>query len=391
LFSSTLSDVVARLDPEVTYWPSSPSSDYEDLPAGMQSGDSHNWDVWHGRVPFSDYEKHHERFVSEYGFQSFPELHTVEAYTDEADRKDAFTDVMKAHQKSPIGNSVIHDYILKDYSEPKDFQSFLYVSQVLQAEGVKIGAEHLRQIRPRNMGSIFWQLNDCWPVASWSSIDYYGRWKALQYYARRFYSPTLVSPHVEGGSLKVYVISDATAEQNAHLRLRLMTFSGTVLREISKDVAVPALSSAVYVDAPIDGLLPAGTDPATVAVAVDLQAGEALLSSNLIYLVPTKRVHLPMAEVGTQISRVAGGVKIQLKSPVLARSVHLSLETAEASRPNLGDVDRFSDDYFDLLPGEGREIVLHTAMSVDQVRAALRVTSLADAFGPSTPRSAANE
>lgn len=373
LFSGTLPDVVARLDPEVPYWPSSPSADYKDMPAGKQSGDSHNWDIFHGRRPFSDYEKHHERFVSEYGFQSFPEWQTVLSYTDEADRKDVFTSVMDAHQKSPVGNSIIHDYMLRDYSEPKDFKSFLYVSQVLQAEGVKIGAEHLRQIRPRNMGSLFWQLNDCWPVASWSSIDYYGRWKALQYYARRFYSPTLVSPHVEHGSMQIYVVSDETAAQDAELRVRIMTFSGTVLREIKKNITIPALSSAIYEDATIASLLPPGRNPATVAVDVDLHVGKNLTSSNLIYLVPTKQIHLPHADVKMQISAVAGGVQIRLSSRLLARDVYLSLDRPEASRSNLGDVDTFSDNYFDLLPDEPRDILLHTAMSVDQARAVLGV------------------
>ena len=143
-------------------------------------------------------------------------MRTIEAFTQPEDRTGIFTPVMLAHQKNNEGNSIIHDYLLKDYSEPKDFASFLYVSQVLQAEGIKIGAEHFRRSRPETMGSIFWQLNDCWPVASWSSIDYYGRWKALQYYARRFYAPILVSPHVEDGSLKVYIVSDKTKADAGH-------------------------------------------------------------------------------------------------------------------------------------------------------------------------------
>ena len=143
-------------------------------------------------------------------------MRTIEAFTQPEDRTSIFTPVMLAHQKNNEGNSIIHDYLLKDYSEPKDFASFLYVSQVLQAEGIKIGAEHFRRSRPETMGSIFWQLNDCWPVASWSSIDYYGRWKALQYYARRFYAPILVSPHVEDGALKVYIVSDKIKAERGH-------------------------------------------------------------------------------------------------------------------------------------------------------------------------------
>src|ERR1700757_4196504 len=206
----------------------------------------HDWSVWHGRVPFSEYEKHHPRFMTEYGFQSFPEMKTVEAFTESADRTSIFTPVMLAHQKNNEGNSIIHDYLLKDYTEPKDFPSFLYVSQVLQAEGIKIGAEHLRRRAPRSMGSIYWQLNDCWPVASWSSIDYYGRWKALQYYARRFYAPMLVSPHVEDGSFNIYVVSDKTTATSAQLRVRVMTLDGKTVSDNSEDVHIPAQSSAVF-------------------------------------------------------------------------------------------------------------------------------------------------
>jgi beta-mannosidase len=196
-FSGILAAAVSRYAPETPYWPSSPSADYETVNDKYQSGDMHDWTVWHGRVPFTDYEKHNPRFMTEYGFQSFPEMHTVESFTAPEDRLSIFTPVMLAHQKNTAGNAIIRDYMLRDYPQPKDFASFLYASQVLQAEGIKIGAEHLRRNRPRTRGSIDWQLNDCWPVASWSSLDYYGRWKALHYYARRFYAPILVSPHQE--------------------------------------------------------------------------------------------------------------------------------------------------------------------------------------------------
>ena len=134
--------------------------------------------VWHASLPFSEYEKQHPRFMSEYGFQSFPQIETVNTYTVPADH-DINSPVMMAHQRHPRGNQLIREYMLREYPEPKDFESFLYVSQVLQAEGIKIGAEHLRRIMPHNMGSLYWQINDCWPVASWSSLDYTGRWKAL--------------------------------------------------------------------------------------------------------------------------------------------------------------------------------------------------------------------
>ncbi|MGB6687648.1 MAG: glycoside hydrolase family 2 protein [Terracidiphilus sp.] len=371
-FSGILNRVVARLDPEVPYWPSSPSADYEELSDHYQSGDAHIWDVWHGRVPFSTYETHHPRFVTEYGFQSFPEMRTIEAFTEPADRTGIFTPVMLAHQKNNEGNSIIHDYLLKDYPEPKDFASFLYVSQVLQAEGIKIGAEHFRRSRPETMASIYWQLNDCWLVASWSSIDYYGRWKALQYYARRFYAPILVSPHVEDGSVKIYIVSDKTAATPATLRVRLMDFDGNVLLEDSHAVSVAPLASQVYLEWPLKKLADTGgADPSHVFVVAELSAGGAQISRNLAYLASTKEIHLKPAVLKVEATGANGSYKIRVTSPVLSRSVYLSF----------GDLNvKLSDNYFDMLPGETAEISATSANSLNELKAQLKVISLADAF-----------
>jgi beta-mannosidase len=370
-FSGILPRVVARLDAETPYWPSSPSADYEALSDHYQSGDQHDWSVWHGRVPFSEYEKHHWRFVTEYGFQSFPEMRTVESFTQPEDRTGIFTPVMLAHQKNNEGNSIIQDYMNKDYPSPKDFPSFLYVSQVLQAEGIKIGAEHFRRLRPETMGSIFWQLNDCWPVASWSSIDYFGRWKALQYYARRFYAPILVSPHVEE-LLKVYIVSDKVKAEHAMLRVRLMDFDGKVLLEETHEVTVAPLTSKVYLDWPMKKLTDAGAaDTSRVFVVVELTEGNAQLSRNLIYLAPVKDVHLKPAQLKVEATGANGRYKISVSSPVLARSVYLSF----------GELDvQVSDNYFDLLPGETAEISVSGPASLDALKAQLKVISLTDAF-----------
>jgi beta-mannosidase len=372
VFSGILPRVVARLEPEIPYWPSSPSADYEALSDHYQSGDAHLWDVWHGRVPFSTYETHHARFVTEYGFQSFPEMKTIESFTEPADRANIFTPVMLAHQKNNEGNAIIHDYLLKDYPEPKDFPSFLYVSQVLQAEGIKIGAEHFRRSRPETMGSIFWQLNDCWPVASWSSIDYYGRWKALQYYARRFYAPILVSPHVEAGSLKVYIVSDKIAAQPATLRVRLMDFAGKVFLEEKHDVSVDPLASKIYLDWPLKKLADAGAaDTSAVFVVADLSSGATQISRNLAYLAPVKEVHLKPASLQVASTGNGGNYDIRITSPVLARSVYVSFGNLDA---------KVSDNYFDILPGETIAVTATSAASLDALKAQLQVVSLTDAF-----------
>jgi beta-mannosidase len=379
-FSGILPRVVGRLNPETPYWPSSPSADYEPLTATFLSGDAHVWDVWHGRVPFTTYEAHHERFITEYGFQSFPEMRTVESFTQPEDRTGIFTSVMLAHQKNNEGNSIIHDYLARDYPEPKDFASFLYVSQVLQAEGIKIGAEHFRRARPRTMGSIFWQLNDCWPVASWSSIDYYGRWKALQYYAKRFYAPILVSPHVEDGAVKVYVVSDKTTATEATLRVRLMDFDGKMLLESKQQISIDPLASKVYLDWPLKTLTDSGAaDTARVFVVADLLTGGATdyamngkeISRNIVYLAPVKQIQLKPASLKVETSGEKGSYKLKISSAVLARDVYLSF----------GDLDvKVSDNYFDILPGETIETTVTSAASLADIKAQMKVISLTDAF-----------
>jgi beta-mannosidase len=374
VFSGILARTVNRLAPETPYWPSSPSADYEETSPSFQSGDFHDWSVWHGRVPFSEYEKHFPRFMTEYGFQSFPEMRTIEAFTQPEDRTGIFTPVMLAHQKNTEGNSIIHDYMLKYYSEPRDFPAFLYASQVLQAEGIKVGAEHLRRIRPRAMGSIFWQLNDCWPVASWSSIDYFGRWKALQYYARRFYSPLLVSPHVEDGSFNVYVISDKTSSTAARLRLRLFTLDGKPLSDSTQEIQVPELSSKIYVQRPLAEFVNAnGADAANMFAVADLLVDGKSVSSNVLYFVPAKLVTLPQPQISVDLAKSGDAYRLRLSSPVLARSVYISFGAFDAAP---------SDNYFDLIPGQPVEITVTSAAPLDQLRAQLKLVTLADAFSP---------
>ena len=380
LFSGIIPRTVARLDASTPYWPSSPSADYEDVSDTFQSGDMHDWSVWHGRAPFSEYETQFPRFMSEYGFQSFPEMKTIKAFTQPEDRTSIFTPVMLAHQKNTEGNSIIHDYMLRYYGEPKDFDSFLYASQVLQAEGVKVGAEHLRRSRPRSMGSLYWQLNDCWPVASWSSIDYYGRWKALQYYARRFYSPILVSPHIENGELAVYVVSDETTPKHATINLQVMAFDGKIVEEKHQDINIDPLASKIYIQVPIENIQKASDLSKVFALATLTQDGREI-SRNIVYMAPTSMIRLPHADIASTLTSTPDGYQLSLSSNVLARSVYV----------DFGDYDAdVSDNYFDLVPGSPVSITIRSKASLDKLRSSLSVRSLSDAFSSKPVKSLSN-
>ncbi len=371
IFHGVLPEVVAAEDPSRPYWPSSPSSNLEEDSDSQRMGDVHYWEVWHASRPFDYYERQRPRFMSEYGFQSFPAIETVNAYTLPADH-DIQSPVMLAHQKHPRGNQLIREYMLRDFPEPKDFESFLYASQVLQAEGIKVGAEHLRRIMPHNMGSLFWQLDDCWPVASWSSVDYFGRWKALQYYARRFYSPVLLSPHVEDGQAKLYVVSDRTEPLRAQLHVRLLDFDGRVVSDINNPVEVSPLSSRAYQTLPVAAMLE-GQDPARVFLHCELLADGNVVSSNTLFFRPFKDLSLAAPHVTTQISHTRSATSVTLSTDKLARGLYLSADGLEGS---------FADNFFDLLPGRKVTVAFRGSrpFTTEDLRRRLRVRTLSDAF-----------
>jgi beta-mannosidase len=375
LFRDILKSVVAQYGEPTPYWSSSPSADFEVPPNSPDNGDMHYWGVWHALEPIDNYNQQNPRFMSEFGFQSFPEMRTILSFAP-ATQLAIDSLAMSAHQKNHGGNERILTYMLREYPEPKDFASFVYLSQVQQAEAIKVGAEHLRRNRPRTMGALFWQLNDCWPVASWSSIDYFGRWKALQYYARRFYSDLLVSPFAHDGAIDVYVVSDRPKPVSGQVRTRLLDFNGKVLQERTEDVQVPAQSSAVYVSLNQNELL-SGADPARVVLAVELKVAGETVSRNELYFDRMRNLSLPLKPaIEVKVNRSGSDYTIMLRSPVLARNVYLSF----------GDLDVIlGDNYFDVLPGEERTVHLTTSATLEQLQRAVKVTSLTDAFFEERP------
>jgi beta-mannosidase len=369
LFHDIIKSVVAEYGAPVPYSPSSPSANLEDIPGGQRNGDMHYWAVWHALEPIEEYTHQFPRFMSEYGFQSFPDIQAVHKFTAPQDL-DVVSPVMQAHQKNAGGNERIRTYMLREYHEPRDFESFLYVSQVLQAEAIKVGAEHLRRQRPRTMGSLYWQLNDCWPVASWASIDYYGHWKALQYYARRFYDDLLVSPWEENSTVSVYVVSDKLEATAGELRVRVLDFQGKTLLEKTLPITAPELSSKVFATFSQEDLLK-GTDAQHAFAVFELRQSGKIVSRNLMLFDHTRNLALPVPAIQTDWSGNSGAYTLRLQSSVLARHVYVTFGDNEAG---------VSDNYFDLLPGEPVTLQVKSTLPVEQLRRSLKVRNITDAF-----------
>lgn len=264
MYEYILPQVLRQYDPDTFYWPASPSSGGGfDEPNSPDRGDVHYWDVWHGNKPFTEYRKFFFRYASEFGFQSFPCLKTVETFTLPEDHN-IFSYIMEKHQRNNAANGKIMNYLAQTFQYPGDFDTMLYASQLLQAKAIRYGVEHWRRYRGRCMGAIYWQLNDCWPVASWSSIDYDGRWKALHYAAKKFFAPVLLSCCEEGEltqdtnvnsefrskirkSFKLNVSNETREEVEAVVRWTLRTPGGGIVTGGEDTVTVPALS-AVWLD-----------------------------------------------------------------------------------------------------------------------------------------------
>jgi beta-mannosidase len=370
LFADVLKSAVNQYAAPTPYWPSSPSADWEEIPDNDHNGDMHYWQVWHAQAPAEDYLKQFPRFMTEFGFQSFPEMRTIRSFAKPEDL-DIRSVVMQAHQKNKGGNERILTYMLREYREPKDFAAFVYLSQVQQAEIIKLGAEHLRRQRPRTMGSLYWQLNDCWPVASWSSIDYFGRWKALQYYARRFYDDVLITPYRHDGKIDVYVVSDKLQPLAATIRVRLLDFSAKSWLQQNQEIRVPALSSANYLTLDETALV-SKTDPSHSFLVFDLIVEGKQASRNLLFFKHMHDLDLPTAPaIQSQLANSGNGYVLKLQSPVLARNVHVSF----------GDLDaQLEDDYYDLLPAEPINVSVKSSATLEQLRGAMKITSLTDAF-----------
>jgi len=369
LFNDLLPTYVENYGGGVPYWESSPQYGRGN-PKSITEGDAHYWGVWHDEEPFEVLAKKVPRFMSEYGFQSFPEWATIESFTLPEERQ-LDSKVMLTHQKHPRGNALIAEYLKRDFRVPQTFEDFVYVSQVLQAEGMRTGIEAHRRNKPYCMGTLYWQLNDVWPVASWSSIDYYGRWKALQYYVRDAYRPVVALPCVEDDILKIYATSDLPADTVLTVHVRALSLEGKVLSDVVEpDVTVHPDSSRMVWQGYLKTVLNRHkAEDAVVEIILKNGAGE-LLHRRLYYLVPPRKLSLPRVQVGLQVKQVNDGYQLTLQSAKLAKNVCIST----------GVDGRFSENYFDLLPGERKTVLFQTNRILDAPETAFSIRHLQQTF-----------
>ena len=373
-FHHTLPAWCAAADPDTAYWPSSPSSDTPFAnPNGQRQGDAHYWDVWHGRKPFTAYRHQYPRFMSEFGFQALPPLATIRTYADEADwNMTAY--VMEQHQKNASGNSLMVGQMLDTFRLPQEFSSLVYLSMVLQAEGIRYGVEHWRRHCDRVAGTLYWQLNDCWPVASWSSVDYFGRWKALHYAARRFYAPRLLSIEDAPPRFGVFVTSDQRDSWEEQVRWSLETLDGDVLAAGEEAVRAAPLATTPVNTFDLAGYVTADNRRALVFVA-EMGAGDGSMTRQTAFFVPTKHLSLTDPQLTATCAGEGDGLRIEVHGRSLARLVELELAGADVV---------FSDNYFDLPAGRAVTITCPrpAGWSVAQAQDALRLRSVYDSFRP---------
>ena len=372
MFHHLLPAVVAREDPDTVYWQSSASSGIPFAePNGMQRGDMHYWDVWHGRKPFTAYRTQFPRFMSEFGFQALPTYKTVQTYAAPEDQN-MTSYIMEHHQRSGSGNGLMIGQMTDTFRMPKNFEALVYLSMLLQAEGIRYGVEHWRRNRLRVSGTLIWQLNDCWPVASWSSLDYFGRWKALHYAAKRFYAPVLLSVEDDGTRMSIHVTSDLTKAWNGLVCWRLEDLNGNTLlsseeRVIGQPLADAPIQAFDFADKISD------SNKRNVVFVAELFQGDEKITTSVSCFAPIKHLALTDPDLNVDVTLKGDTLTFNVSAKSLARFVELALAGVDIV---------FSDNYFDVPAGTSTKVTapLPSGWPLEQVKQALQVRSLIDSY-----------
>ena len=358
MYEQLIPEVLAEYDPQTFYWPASPSSGGAfGEPNSPDRGDVHYWAVWHGNKPFCEYRKYFFRYASEFGFQSFPSRKTIETFTDDPKDMNIFSYVMEKHQRNYGANGKIMNYLQQTYLYPTDFDTLIYASQLLQADAIRYGVEHFRRNRGRCMGAIVWQLNDCWPVISWSSVDYCGRWKALHYAEKRFFAPLMISCHEEGmmtqeadmnrehfefeKSIRLNVANETIKEQSVQVSWAVRSAKAEIIRDGGvQEVKVPALTSVW-----LDKVLLPDVDIFSEYVSYEMRQDGTVISDGTVIFSYPKYFRYEDPSLSWRIE----GDEIVVSADAYAKSVEIRNENEDLI---------LSDNYFDLNGDEKRVKVL---------------------------------
>lgn len=349
LFRGLLPAKVKEWDEGRSYIHTSPYFSSWGRPDSWNIGDSHNWGIWYGKKTFESSDTEIGRFQSEFGFESFPEMKTIATFASPEDYE-IESEVMTAHQKSTQGNALIRTYMERDFIVPEKFEDFVYVGLVLHGQGMRYCFEAHRRNRPYCMGTLYWQLNDSWPVVSWSSIDYYGNWKALHYQAKRAFAPLIINPIHENGNLNVYLLSDKLEDSSdMTLDMRLMDFKGKKLLQKSAKVEVAANTSAKVFGCALDEWADeVQRKECYLLLSLKDRQGKEI-TRDIHYFLPTKDLNLPQTTVNSKLKVQDGRCEVTLSASKLAKDIFVQIPYQGA---------RFTDNFFDLLPGETRKIVI---------------------------------
>ena len=379
IFEMLLPRLVKQVDDQTYYWLSSPSSGGSfDDPNDFNRGDNHYWEVWHSNKPFTEYRDFYFRFCSEFGFQSFPGKKTLDSFSLPEDQN-IFSEVMESHQKNGLANTKIFSYISGYYKYPKDMESIAYISQILQLKAIQYGVEHWRRNWGRCMGSIYWQLNDCWPVASWASIDYYGRWKALHYGAKRFYArfmATACEKEELSTEIDYYIHNESFEERKAVLRVRLIDRDFHTLYETETEITAAAFEVKNVL--PMDFspfLAEAGMKKRAVAEYSLIEDGCVVSRGTTLFVKP-KYFDFKTPEYRISVTEKEDVFCIHADADTYVSYAELSLDEYDVV---------LEDNFFDITSEEGVDITVDkkefpNQVTAEEVAAALHIRSVADSF-----------
>ncbi len=367
LFNQLLPNKVKELDPQRFYYDSSPISNWGNV-EDMKIADNHYWGVWWGKHEFEKLNEYVPRFMSEFGFQSFPPMETIKAFSKEEDWH-IESEVMKGHQKSSIGNVTIKEYMQRDYKMPNNFEDFVYLNQVMQAEGMRIGFEAQRRNKPFCMGTLYWQFNDVWPVVSWSGIDYYGRWKAMQYFIKKTFEPIISSAVIEDDKLKVHLISDKIENTPVASLLQIVKLDGTVVWEQKQSLNLDANANDCILNEKINDLI--GNNAKEDIALVMSTEYDNTQTETMFYFTKPKDLKLQKADVAIRVVEQGNSAEIYLKSDHFVKNIELTAEGFEG---------KWSDNYFDMLPNKEYKIVFKGKKSIENIASNIVVKSISDTY-----------